>query len=268
MISFMLLAIIGTGFFLFGGLYFKGKEILKIAGILLVIASSIFLFIWFMQGDLPKEMYFISILIILFGFFVLIKIRKEKSNTLKIIANQHRYWKEITPSDIYSFFHNRKQEKKDRIEIKVNRDRKKIYFNSKNSFFIAPSFFLDLDELNLTKTTNYKDINNSILYRTIFKKLKGIIEDKEITKEYDTFFQEILNKNGNYLEYFLIYIWEEYTRDINIGSSYLELLAINNTEKQLVGALNISSLHNIVFNGSALYFAYMNFHQRIFPSEK
>ena len=267
MIAFVLLAITSISIWFFGGTYFKGKTILKNAGLALALSSFALLFVWFIQGDLPSQMYYVAIGIFIIGFLMLWKIKKEKSNTLKIIANQHRYWNEITKDNVYSFFKRRKKEKKDRIEIDVNRERKKIIISNRGNEYIAPSFFIELENLQLTKADNYKEVNNSILYATIFKKLKGIIEDKEITDDYDKFFGKILEDNGGYLEYFLLYVWEEYTRDINIGTSYLELLAINNTEEQLVGALNIAFLHNIIFNGSALYFAYMSFHNRIFVED-
>lgn len=263
MIAFIVLFFFGLSLWLFSGSYFKGKEILKFAGISLAIVSFGMLFISFVKKQtIPPIPYLFALAIFGIGFYLLWKIRQEKKSTFKVIANQQRYWNEVNGKQVYDYFKNRKKIKSNRVEIDVNKERKKFFFRGANfseNYYATPSFFVELNALELTKTDNYKDVEKSILYKTIFNKLKGIIKDKEITNDYDTFFAEALKDNGNYLEYFLIYLWENYTKDINIGIANLELLAVNNTEEQLIGALDIAFLHNMVYRGSAMFYAYKRF---------
>lgn len=263
MIAFIVLFFFGLGLWLFSGSYFKGKELLKFAGISIAVVSFGMLFISFVKKQpIPPLPYIFALVVFCIGFYFLWKIRQEKKSTLKIIANQQRYWNEVDRNDVYEFFKNRKKIKSNRIEIDVNKEQKKFFFRGANfseNHYVTPSFFIELNSLEFTKTDNYKDVEKSVLHKALFNKLKGIIKDKEITNDDDSFFTEALSDNGNYLEYFLIYLWENYTKDINIGIANLELLAVNNTEEQLIGALDIVFLHNMVFRGSAMFYAYKRF---------
>ena len=64
----------------------------------------------------------------------------------------------------------------------MNKEQKKFFFRGANfseNYYVTPSFFIELNSLELTKTDNYKDVEKSVLYKALFNKLKGIIKDKE-----------------------------------------------------------------------------------------
>ncbi|MGX2972658.1 hypothetical protein [Helicobacter sp. T3_23-1059] len=120
--------------------------------------------------------------------------------------------------------------------------------------------FLDYENLELTKISKIDDIAQFNLYNTIFARLKKITTEKEID---DLDFKEVLEKNGNFVEYFLLDLWESYTQDINIGVAGLEVLAKRDIERQLVRALNNIDLNSMSRKGAALLYAYLEFRDKL-----
>lgn len=264
-----LFLICGVIVWFFASLYPMAKEILKALSYAIFLFASCFFIFSLIKNNFnfnisynPTYWYLLAIPFLLFCLYIMSKISKRKP--LSIIANQQRYFKEVDSNMIYNFFSNRRIVKKDRIEIDVNREEKTLFKNfileSEKIELISTHFFARLkqipQELNIIKDVS--DIKSK-LHLTIFNKLKSIIEDKEIDIDFN-----LILKNNNYcLEYFLMELWEDYTGDINIGTSNLIVIAQSDIERDLIGAINILDLSCVLKNGSALYYLYIKFKNRL-----
>lgn len=59
-------------------------------------------------------------------------------------------------------------------------------------------------------------------------------------------------------------LWEKYTSRENISVANLKILATNFMENEFLGAIDILSLDsNVKYSGSALYYKYMLFKDRV-----
>ena len=76
---------------------------------------------------------------------------------------------------------------------------------------------------------------------------------------------EVLKENEYCAEYFIMDLWGQFTNDINIGVANLEILAKNDIQRQLVFALDNLDLYNVKNKGSALYYKYMLFKNKVKP---
>ena len=241
----------------------KSKEVTKISFVLgLCVVWLVFLFIKLGEYK-PIEYSYLYLLFIPFIILFMWQVFKTGSKkSLDIVAKQQSYWG-ISPKSIYNFYQNRKIEKNDRIETKVNLEDKFLskQYSHKNSF-LTGNVFYDIKNLNLTKVSSVKEINNSKLYSLVLKKIEGMI--KYLEKSVD--FEEILKKNDMCVEYFLMDLWESYTQSFNIGTANLDVYAQNEIEKEFVGALDNIDLNSVKKSGAALFFSYMKFKKRL-PSD-
>lgn len=182
-----------------------------------------------------------------------------KKPSLKIVAPQVNYWG-ISPQDIENYYDYRREIKgfgsDKRVETKVNKLSKKFYRSYSNKDkFLTGNIFLEMTNLKLLKVKNLDEINNVLLYRRIFNKIKDICKEAEINVNYD----EILRENKNIVEYFLIDCWCRFTKPFNIGLANLEVLATNFTQKELVGAIDNADLNSVKRAGASLFFKYALF---------
>ncbi len=258
MISLVILLAIASVCFFFASTFWDAKELLKNSSIVIAsVACMTYISVFLMSEQTPSFAFgFIIILIAILLFYIN---KNLNSSNLKIKANQQRYFDEVNANMIYNFYKNRKIVKKKSVEIKVNEDEKKLIKNVGGMRFLSTNFWINLSNLKLNTIKKYKDIHNIKLYSIIFNKINEFIKKAEIELD----FQEILEKNGYIAEYFLIYLWEHYTKRENISVANLQILSENFTQNELLGALDISLLNNVKFNGATIYYLYMKHHDRI-----
>nr|MBP3723969.1 hypothetical protein [Campylobacter sp.] len=220
--------------------------------------------------DSGNRFYLIYIPFFIFGILFIAK--SSKIPPITILANQQRYFDEVSKDMVYKFYANRKDIKKDRVEILVNKEEKKLLKtfyatisndekdekNQISSSFISTIFFLNLKNLKPTKINNTDEIKSPI-YQAIFKKIKGYVASREETLDYN---QELQN-NDNFVEFFLMDLWERYTNDINISVANLEVLATNELELEFLGAIDTISINSVKPKGASLFYRYMYFKNRI-----
>lgn len=181
--------------------------------------------------------------------------KKTQPKSLKIVANQQRYFNEITPQSLVEFYKVRKDIKKDRVEILVNKDSKKLIKDEK----IVPAFFLDLQAIELTKIKSTEDLNQNKVFKAVFKKAKDFIQAKEVKIDY----QKTLEENNYIAEFFLMSLWEEHTFKFNISLANLEVLATNPKDIEFIGALDLLNLNCVKRKGAVLFYKYIEFKDRI-----
>lgn len=197
--------------------------------------------------------YIVFIIIVIFVIKYILKL--EKKNNIDIVAKQSNYW-DISLKDIHGFYEYRQKAKKKRVEIKVNSLSKKIYRKYSNTDkFIATNIFSDMKKIRLTKLNKVDEIRDIYLYNKIFSKIVEFCNDAEIEVD----FEDILNKNNNIAEYFLIDCWCKFTKRYNIGTANLELFAENYTQNELIGALDNADMSCVKRHGAGLYYMYADF---------
>lgn len=219
-----------------------------------------FLMIWWsiwlmtdLQCNLSKSFYlaFVGLGIYLFK---LIKDNSKKDD-ISIKVKQESYWN-IKPSSIYDYYKFRTIEKSDRVETAVNKLSKHFYRQYANDIkFMTGNIFKEMEEIKLTKIQTTKELSNSLLYDKIFKKIKYFMKSLEQVVDWE----EILKENDFYAEYFLIDIWCRFTKPFNIGTANLSVLATNNTEYELVGAIDNADLNSVKRHGAGLFYMYAKF---------
>lgn len=231
-------------------------------------------FVWgsymLMDNDTNKILADIWIGIVFIFAFCIFVVAFRKMLTplpINVVARQECYWG-IKPSIITDFFiFRRDNSKKKRVDIQINGFAKvwqRKYGEAHNESYMSANVFLDYENLHLTKLNKIDDIAQFGLYNTIFARLKKIITEKEID---DLDMKEVLERNGNFAEYFLLDLWECYTQDINIGVAGLEVYAKRDIERQLIRALNNIDLNSISRNGAALLYSYLEFRDKL-PQEQ
>lgn len=154
-----------------------------------------------------------------------------------------------------NFYKARKSIKKDRIEVLVNRDSKKLIKEN----VVVPAFFMDLTSLKLTSIQKIEDLNQSAVFKAVFDKVKGFI----VAKEAKVNFTKVLEENDFKAEFFLMNLWEEHTFKFNISLANLEVLATNKNEIELIGALDLLNLNCVKRKGAVLFYKYIEFKNRI-----
>ncbi len=213
-------------------------------------------FVFLYIGDFEKKVnpYFLFLLPFYVLSIYLIK-TKTRAKPLDIIANQQRYFKEAKAKDIVNFYKVRKSVKSNRVEALVNKESKKLIKNG----FIVPQFFLDFHNFKLSELKSIDELNDNMLYKAIFEKVKEFIKARELNLDYN----KILQENDNKAEFFLMTLWEENTKPFNISLANLELLAKNEKELELLGALDLLNLNCVKRKGAVLFYKYMEFKDRI-----
>ncbi|BDB65749.1 hypothetical protein T36_2228 (plasmid) [Helicobacter cinaedi] len=181
--------------------------------------------------------------------------KKTSLTSLGIKANQQRYFKEVNAKQIYDFYQVRKDIKSNRVEVLVNKDSKKLMKNN----LIVPAFFISLKNLNLTHIKTIDELEKSNLHKAVFGKIQECIKAMELKIN----FQEELEANNYCVEFFLMDLYERVTPSFNIGVANLEVLAKSSIEIELIGALDILNLNCVKRKGSALFYRYIEFKDRI-----
>lgn len=265
---------LSAALYLYAEMSYLSKDILRTFAVLIAI-SSIFSYgfimlvfkLIFKNGDTPTFLYLCFIPIFLIGLILMKK--KRKINSLEIVANQQRYWNEIKASDVYKFFEKRKQRKSETIAIRVNEEEKKLLRSNldKNNKYLSINFFKKLKRIedeftfictkkDYIKVTNIlESLKDYELYTAIFNKINQFVKKMEIDVDYG----KILKENQYCAEFFLMDLWERYTKRENIGNANLILLANREIEEELVGALDNIDLNCVKAKGAALYYRYMVF---------
>ena len=108
-----------------------------------------------------------------------------------------------------------------------------------------------------------KDMNDTInqipLYKAVFDKIKFFIREQDIKANLVDIFVE----DKGCVEFFLLDLWERYTKRVNIGTANLVLLAEREIEEEFIGAMDNVDLYSVKAKGAALYYRYMVFMGRV-----
>lgn len=108
-----------------------------------------------------------------------------------------------------------------------------------------------------------KDMNDTInqipLYKVVFDKIKFFIREQDIQANLVDIFVE----DKGCVEFFLLDLWERYTKRVNIGTANLVLLAEREIEEEFIGAMDNVDLYSVKAKGAALYYRYMVFMGRV-----
>ncbi len=217
---------------------------------------SFICFAFFIADDSKPEKSLYYLILIPFLILMLKYIKKRiKVKGLDIIANQQRYFDEVDSKMIDEFYKNRRIIKRDRIEVSVNENSKKLMKNG----YIVPEFFINYKNMELTKIENLNEIENYKIHNIIFKKAQNFIKQQEININYEN----KLKENNNCLEFFLLDLWENYTSRFNIGVANLDILAKNEKEIEFLGAVDLVHLNCIKRKGAVIYYKYLEHKNRI-----
>ena len=221
------------------------------------LAMSAFLtymFLFLQDKEFKPSLYCLAFLPLFYFCFKYIK-EKTKPKPLDIVANQQRYFKEAKAKDIVNFYKVRKSIKSNRVEALVNKESKKLIKNG----FIVPQFFLDFHNFTLSEVKNIDELNENALFKAVFAKVTEFIKQRELKID----FEKVIKENEFKAEFFLMNLWEENTKPFNISLANLELLAKNEQEIELLGALDLLNLNCVKRKGAVLFYKYMEFKDRI-----
>jgi len=260
MLTFCILSSILIIFFYVINKYKKSsREIISLISLYsLTIVWSIFLF---MDNERISIYILVIAFILLNCVFYYLFTNDQDTDPRVIYAKQQNYW-DINSNDIIKTFRENEIEKEDRIEVKSNID--SLYINKLDNpeiKMISPNAVTYLKKINeLYKTiiiTNIDDIKKYPIQNKIFEKLVSFIEkDKELFLNYN----KILKEFDNNLDFFIIYLWDNYSKDFNIGIGQLEALCKNNKiHQEFINALDNTNLTMIKLKGSYLLYKYHKF---------
>lgn len=255
MIILLFFVIVAFILYLNSGNFFDSQELLENATYIVGL-SAVLCFIFLYIGDFEEKInpYFLALLPLYLITIYLIK-QKTKAKVLDIKANQQRYFNEAKAKDIVNFYSVRKDTKSNRVETLVNKENKKLMKNG----YIVPQFFLDYKSLELTSISSLEELNQNAIFKAVFNKIKGFIKDLELRIDYD----KILKENDYKAEFFLMSLWELCTKKFNISLANLDILAVNEKDKEFIGALDLLNLNCVKRKGAVLFYKYMEFKDRI-----
>lgn len=264
---------------IFGDMSYLSKPILKQFAFTMALGSfmtwaflTFFLETVFQWKNYQNYIYLLFIPFFIIGMYHLKKARKIVP--LSVQANQQRYWEEIKASDVYKFFLGRKEPKRKKIVIRVNEGEKKFFKSSElipDKDYVSVNFFRmlkriekELTFVDLKSSQNIeKDMNDIInqipLYKAVFDKIKFFIREQDIKANLVDIFVE----DKGCVEFFLLDLWERYTKRVNIGTANLVLLAERDIEEEFIGAMDNVDLYSVKAKGAALYYRYMVFMGRV-----
>lgn len=280
---------IGGILWIYSDMSYLSKDILRQFAVAMVLTAGLtFGFVSLVFKNLTYENYLYLAFIPIFIIGIIMLIKKRKIVPLSVVANQQRYWDEIKGSDIYQFFLGRKQAKRKKIAIRVNEGEKKFFKFSEltpEKKYVNISFFKTLKqieyELTFAKIPNEflknededeekeyekaieRAMNDAItqipLYNAVFSKIKFFIKEQDINVDLIKIFEE----DKFCVEFFLLDLWERYTKRVNIGTANLILLAQRLIEEEFIGAMDNIDLYSVKSKGAALYYRYMIFMGRV-----
>lgn len=217
-------------------------------------AVLIYVYLYTNEEELKTSIYYLFLTPCFLILLYFIK-QKIKAKPLNIEANQQRYFDEVNALMIKEFYQTRKDIKKDRVEVYVNKESKKLIKNNK----IVPEFFLLYHSLEPTKISNINELKQYTIFAIIFKKLEEFIKLKEVKIDYE----KELENNHYYAEFFLMELWEKYTPQFNISVANLDILASSEKEREFLGALDLIHLNCVKRKGAVFYYKYLEFKDRI-----
>lgn len=217
-------------------------------------AVLIYVYLYTNEEELKTSAYYLFLTPCFLILLYFIK-QKIKPKPLNIEANQQRYFDEVNALMIKEFYQTRKDIKKDRVEVYVNKESKKLIKNNK----IVPEFFLLYHSLEPTKISNINELKQYTIFAIIFKKLEEFIKLKEVKIDYE----KELENNHFYAEFFLMELWEKYTPQFNISVANLDILASSEKEREFLGALDLIHLNCVKRKGAVFYYKYLEFKDRI-----
>lgn len=217
-------------------------------------AVLIYVYLYANEEELKTSAYYLFLTPCFLILLYFIK-QKIKAKPLNIEANQQRYFDEVNALMIKEFYQTRKDIKKDRVEVYVNKESKKLIKNNK----IVPEFFLLYHSLEPTKISNINELKQYTIFAIIFKKLEEFIKLKEVKIDYE----KELENNHYYAEFFLMELWEKYTPQFNISVANLDILASSEKEREFLGALDLIHLNCVKRKGAVFYYKYLEFKDRI-----
>ncbi|EMD0005737.1 hypothetical protein ACIMK4_001192 [Campylobacter upsaliensis] len=217
-------------------------------------AILIYVYLYTNEEELKTSIYYLFLTPCFLILLYFIK-QKIKPKPLNIEANQQRYFDEVNALMIKEFYQTRKDIKKDRVEVYVNKESKKLIKNNK----IVPEFFLLYHSLEPTKISNINELKQYTIFAIIFKKLEEFIKLKEVKIDYE----KELENNHYYAEFFLMELWEKYTPQFNISVANLDILASSEKEREFLGALDLIHLNCVKRKGAVFYYKYLEFKDRI-----
>ncbi|MEB2819265.1 hypothetical protein Q9Q44_06710 [Campylobacter upsaliensis] len=217
-------------------------------------AVLIYVYLYTNEEELKTSVYYLFLIPCFLILLYFIK-QKIKAKPLNIEANQQRYFDEVNALMIKEFYQTRKDIKKDRVEVYVNKESKKLIKNNK----IVPEFFLLYHSLEPTKISNINELKQYTIFAIIFKKLEEFIKLKEVKIDYE----KELENNHYYAEFFLMELWEKYTPQFNISVANLDILASSEKEREFLGALDLIHLNCVKRKGAVFYYKYLEFKDRI-----
>lgn len=113
---------------------------------------------------------------------------------LEVIANQQRYYKDTLSQKVVKFYEVRKTKKRNRIDVSVNIENKKLIING----VIRPQFFINYFDFKGTKIKSVSELDKNEVFKIVFNKLKELIFDLEVQVNYD----KELKKNSFIAEFF------------------------------------------------------------------
>ncbi|EAJ2975602.1 hypothetical protein ACMWEF_001850 [Campylobacter jejuni] len=267
MVSMLFFCVVGGVLWVYSSSLFLAKDVVRSYALIMVFTSFLCFgtsILLLRNNEDTSYLYLFFIPLFIFSMFYIKK--RKKVRGLEIVADQQRYWDEITSDEVYDFFKHRKINKGKRFAVEVNEQERKFHKaktpNSKNNVdnYISVSFWKRLKKIEneFTFVENIEQIEEYPLYHAVFNKIKDIIKSSEKKVNYD----EILKENNYIVEFFLLYLWENYTQRINISNANLILLAENEIQEDFVGAMDNVDLNSVKKRGAALYFRYIVYHKR------
>lgn len=253
MFVFILFAIVSFIFYLRSKFGNENEDVLTMITYCLGVSTAIGGFL-IILNEWQTDIYYLAF-IPFFAYGIYYIHKKTKVKSLNIQANQQRYFKEANPRDIVKFYSVRKDIKNNRIEALVNKESKKLIKNG----VIIPQFFLNFKDFTLTSIQTIDDLNQNAIFKAVFGKVKDFIKDTEAKVDFD----KVLQANNYKAEFFLMELWETYTKAFNISLANLEILAKNTNEIEFIGALDLLNLNCVKAKGAVLFYKYMKHKDRI-----
>lgn len=241
----------------------NSKDAHEIVFLFLLISLCVIWSVYlFTDNILPN--FYILICILLIDVLVAYYIFKfdVSKDLVTIVAQQQNYWG-IDSLYIIDTFKNLLKIKDDRIEVDAKIDNmyvinENIDYEKKIISLYTVKYFKKMEEnYNPIYIKNINEISKLPLENMIFQKLKNMIEKKlEIFVDYD----KELTIFNNRVDFFLMYLWDKYSKIFNIGIGQLESLVVNDENKQeFINALDGLNLSSVKLKGSYLQYKYDEF---------
>lgn len=204
----------------------------------------------------------ISALVLIFITYFRYISKKSKENGKVIKAKNMSYWG-IDVEEILGKYSYRIVKKKGRNEVEVDEEEYFFKLNKEDgSKELQPLILSDISstpDLKLIKNVDWIRHSKKKLYHKLLNKLDEIKEEAELDIDYDV----KLKENKHILEFFFIDLWETIAYDVNISATTLSVLAEDDNDIKLIGALDSAKNINVQKDGIVLFSHYLNFKGRI-----